>query len=87
MAEAEPTRQIQVTIRPNESSPPPIVANVCLVNRLGEIFVLDFGFADPLVLVTSQESTIQAAHVGKIVIARDAAIKIRDELNRILGGT
>ena len=48
MAEAEPTREIQATIRPSESSLPAIVANLCLVNHLDQTFVLDFGFADPL---------------------------------------
>jgi hypothetical protein len=42
MAEAERRQEIQVGIPPSQSPPPAIAANVCLVNHLGQTFVLDF---------------------------------------------
>lgn len=88
MAEAEQPREVFINIPPSQSAPPPIVANVCLVNHTGQTFVLDFGFADPLVIVTTPPGegvVIPALHVGRIVIAQDIALKLRDQLITILG--
>jgi len=90
MAEAERPREIQVGIPPSQPPPPALAANICLVNHVGQLFVLDFGFLDPLVLATQlpeQQTPIHAAHIGRIVIARDIAIQLRDQLNRALGET
>ena len=56
MAEAEQSREVSINIPPNQSALPLTAANVCLVNHTGQTFVLDFGFADPLVIaITLQE--------------------------------
>jgi hypothetical protein len=86
MADAEQSREISITIRPNQPPLPSIAANAALVNHTGLIYVLDFGFADPLIIATTPPGeVVQAAHVGRIVIAQDIAIKLRDQLNRTLG--
>jgi hypothetical protein len=87
MAEVEQSREISINIPPSQSALPPIAANVCLVNHTGQTFVLDFGFADPLVIATTPPEegvVIAAVHVGRIVIAQDIALKLRDQLIRIL---
>jgi hypothetical protein len=88
MAEAEESREISINIPPSQSPLPPIAANVCLVNHTGQTFVLDFGFADPLLVANTpptERVIIPAVHVGRIVIAQDLAVKLRDQLIRILG--
>jgi hypothetical protein len=88
MAEAEQSREVSINIPPSQSALPPIAANVCLVNHTGQTFVLDFGFADPLVMATTplgEGVVIPALHVGRIVIAQDIALKLRDQLITILG--
>jgi hypothetical protein len=88
MAGPERPREISIGIPPSQTPPPAIAANVCLVNHTGQTFVLDFGFLDPLLLAGSApegDAVIPAAHVGRIVIAQDVAIKLRDQLIRILG--
>jgi hypothetical protein len=88
MAEAEQQRVINITIPPSQTPLPPIAANACLINHTGQTFVLDFGFADPLVIAAHRQeegNTVAALHVGRIVIARDVAEKLRDQLARILG--
>jgi hypothetical protein len=88
MAEPEETREISISIPPSQANLPPIAANVCLVNHTGQTFVLDFGFADPLLVATTplgEGVTIPAIHVGRIVIAQDIAAKLRDQLIRLLG--
>ena len=88
MAEAEQQRVINIIIPPSQTPLPPIAANACLVNHTGKTFILDFGFADPLIVAarTPEEgNTVSALHVGRIVIAEDVAEKLRDQLVRILG--
>jgi hypothetical protein len=88
MAEAERPREIPVGIPFSQSPPSPIAANVVVVNKLGQTFILDFGFLDPLFLATHPPQvgeTALAAHVGRIVIAEDLAGRLRDEISRILG--
>jgi hypothetical protein len=88
MAEGERPREISIGIPPSESPPAAIAANVCLVNHTGQTFVLDFGFLDPLLLAgppPEGDAVIPAAHVGRIVIAQDIAMKLRDQLIRMLG--
>jgi hypothetical protein len=88
MAEVEQHREISINIPPNQPHPSPIAANVCLVNHTGQTFVLDFGFVDPLIIMntpTEEQVIIPAAHVGRVVIAQDIAVKLRDQLIRILG--
>ena len=89
MAETERAREISVRIAPSQP-PPAIAANVCLVNHTGQTFVLDFGFADPLLIVSlppQGDAVIEATHVGRIVIAQDLAVKLRDQLISILGAS
>jgi hypothetical protein len=81
MPEAERPREISIGIPPSDSPPPAIAANVCLVNRMGLMFILDFGFLDPLVLAgppPEQGKVMLAAHVGRIVLTEDIAIELRD---------
>jgi hypothetical protein len=88
MAEAEPPPAVQVGIPFSQSPPTPIAANVVVVNKLGQTFILDFGFLDPLLLATHPPQageTAHAAHVGRIVIAEDLGRRLRDEISRILG--
>ena len=88
MAEAESTqtREVSVTWRPSQPPLPATAANAVIVNHTGLTYVLDFGFADPLVISTTPAGeVIVAAHVGRIVIAQDIALKLRDQLIRILG--
>jgi hypothetical protein len=88
MAEGQQVREISVRIPADQPHPPPIVANACLVNHTGQTFILDFGFADPLLLVglpPQSDIAIDATHVGRIVIARDIAVKLRDQLSTLLG--
>jgi hypothetical protein len=90
MAETERAREISVRIAPSQPPPPAIAANVCLVNHTGQTFVLDFGFADPLLVVSlppQGDAVIEATHVGRIVIAQDLAVKLRDQLISILGAS
>jgi len=88
MAEAEQSREVSINIPPNQSALPPIAANVCLVKHTGQTFVLDFGFADPLVIAITlpgEGVVIAALHVGRIVIAQDIALKLRDQLITVRG--
>jgi hypothetical protein len=86
MAEAEPLRMVQISLPPSDSPPPAVAANACIVNKLGQTVILDFGFADPLATVASPEGiSIRAIHVARTVIAEDIAIRLRDDLNRVLG--
>jgi hypothetical protein len=88
MPEAEGRRDISIGIPPSQSPPHPIAANACLVNRIGLTFILDFGFLDPLILAdlpANEGGVAPAAHVGRVVIAEDIAIKLRDQLNRLIG--
>jgi hypothetical protein len=89
MPEAEESREIAINLSPTLPALPPTAANVCIVNNTGQTFILDFGFADPLVIATTpprEGLIISAVHVGRIVIAQDLAVKLRDQLIRILGG-
>jgi hypothetical protein len=86
MADAEESREISITIRPNQPPLPSTAANAVFVNHTGLTYVLDFGFADPLIIATTPTGeAIQAAHIGRIIIAEDIALKLRDQLIRILG--
>ena len=86
MAEAEQSREISITMRPSQPPLPPTAANAVLVNHTGLTYALDFGFADPLVIATTPPGEgVLAIHVGRIVIAQDIALKLRDQLMRILG--
>jgi hypothetical protein len=86
MAESAQPREVAITLRPSQCPLPATAANAVLVNHTGLTYVLDFGFADPLVIATtSPGEVITAAHVGRIVIAQDIAIKLRDQLIAILG--
>jgi hypothetical protein len=90
MHDAEESREIAINIPPSQPPLPPTAANVCIVNNTGQTFVLDFGFADPLVIATTpprEGLIISAIHVGRIVIAQDLAVKLRDQLVRILGAS
>lgn len=88
MPEAESPREISIGIPPSQSPPPAIAANICLVNRMGLMFILDFGFLDPLLLAgppPEEGEVMLAAHVGRVVITEDIAMKLRDQLSKILG--
>jgi hypothetical protein len=86
MADAEQSREISITIRPNQPPLPSTAANAVLVNHRGLTYVLDFGFADPLIIATTPPGeAVQAAHIGRIVLAQDIALKLRDQLVRTLG--
>jgi len=83
---AEQPQDLQVQLAPMVPPPLAIYSNVCLINRIGQSIFLDFGFLDPLALATRQAGTpIAANHVGRIIMAEDAAVKLRDTLNQILG--
>ncbi len=84
---AEQPREIQVQLPLSFPPPPATYANICMVNRLGQTIFFDFGSIDPLQLATIQAGTpVRAVHVGRVVMAEDAAMKLRDDLNRVLGG-
>ncbi len=84
---AERSEEIQVQIPATFPPPPATYATLCIVNRINQAIFLDFGYLDPLMLGTVQPGTpVRAAHVGRIVLMEDAAIKLRDDLNKILGG-
>jgi hypothetical protein len=88
MPEADRPREISIGIPPSDSPPPAIAANVCLVNHMGQMFILDFGFLDPLLLagMTAEEGKVMlAAHVGRIVLTEEIARKLRDQLSLLLG--
>jgi hypothetical protein len=86
MAESAQPREVSITLRPSEPPLPPIAANAVLVHHTGLTYILDFGFADPLVIAaTPPGEVILAAHVGRIVMAQDIALKLRDQLISILG--
>jgi hypothetical protein len=88
MPEAERPREISIGIPPSDSPPPAIAANVCLVNRMGLMFILDFGFLDPLALAgppPEEGKVMLAAHVGRVVLTEDIAMKLRDQLSKLLG--
>jgi hypothetical protein len=86
MADAEQSREISITIRPTQPPSAPIAANAVLVNHTGLTYILDFGFADPLVIANTPTGEVVAAtHIGRIVIAQDVALKLRDQLIKILG--
>ena len=56
----------------------------------GNSDVLDFGFADLLLIVSlppQGDAVVEATHVGRIVIAQDLAVKLRDQLISILGAS
>jgi len=55
---------------------------------MGLMFILDFGFLDPLLLAgppPEEGEVMLAAHVGRVVITEDIAMKLRDQLSKILG--
>ena len=83
---AEQPQDFQVQLTPTLPPSSAIFSNVCFVNRIGQSVFLDFASIDPLALAARQpENTITASHVGRIVMAEDAAIKLRNTLNQILG--
>jgi hypothetical protein len=84
---AEQPREIQVQLPTGFPPHPATYASLCIVNRVGQTIFLDFGYIDPLTIGAVQSGTpLRAAHVGRVVMAEDAAIKLRDDLNRLLGG-
>jgi hypothetical protein len=55
---------------------------------MGLMFILDFGFLDPLVLAglpPEEGKVMLAAHVGRVVLTEDIAMKLRDQLSKLLG--
>jgi hypothetical protein len=88
MPEAERPREISIGIPPSDSPPPAIAANICLVNRMGQMFIFDFGFLDPLRLAgppPEEGKVTLAAHVGRVVLTEDIAMKLHDQLGKLLG--
>jgi hypothetical protein len=83
---AEQPQQLQVQLPPSLPPHPATYASVCLVNRLGQTIFLDFGAIDPLMLGNVQPgAAVRATHVGRIVMAEDAARQLRADLGRLLG--
>jgi hypothetical protein len=83
---AEHPQDLQVQLTPSVPPSSGIYANACLINRIGQSLFLDFALLDPLVLATRQaNSPVTATHVGRIIMTEDAAVKLRDTLNQILG--
>jgi len=63
-----------------------VYSNVCFLNKIGQSVFFDFANVDPLIIATRQAGApVTANHVGRIVMAEDAAIKLRNALNQILG--
>ena len=83
---AEQPQGFQVELAPTVPPPSATYASLCIVNRIGQTIFLDFAYLDPLVIATRQAGTpVRAAHVGRMIMAEDAAIKLRDALNQIFG--
>ena len=95
---AQQPREVQFRAQIPASVPPvpPTYATLCIINRVGQAIFFDFGYLDPLMLVTSETGAAQvgtaqpgeplrAAHVARILMTEDQARKLRDNLDGILG--
>ncbi len=80
-------QQVQVQLPPTFPPPSAAYSSGCIVNRIGQSIFFDLFYIDPLTLTTIQSGTpVRGAHVGRIVMAEDAAINLRDYLIQLLEG-
>ena len=79
-APTPPEQGVQVVLRPDHATAPALYANVCIVNRLGDSFFLDFLLADPVSVAPGGPRPVEGKHVARIVIERPTALTLGDQL-------